>query len=62
MASLLLAACSSSQPEQKDTAAQPVAEAQVIYDSINQPLAKAKDAERQIQDAADRQKAQIDKQ
>ena len=56
----LLAGCSKPQPPEKERPVEP--QATQLRDAINAPLEKAKNVEKQVQDAADAQRAAIDAQ
>ena len=56
----LLAGCSKPQPPEKERPVQP--QATQLRDAIKAPIDKAKDVEKQVQDAADAQRAAIDAQ
>jgi len=56
----LIAGCSKPKPPEKERPVEP--QATQLRDAINAPLDKAKNVEKQVQDAADAQRAAIDAQ
>lgn len=56
----LLAGCSKPQPPEKERPVEP--QATQLRDAIKAPIDKAKDVEKQVQDAAEAQRAAIDAQ
>jgi len=60
VAATMLAACSKPEPPPRDQPPEPQAQHTELRDAIQQPIDQAKAVEKSVQDAADRQQAEID--